>query len=733
MKTLISSFLQHITNSDAKILSQSLDFDHLIVNAKQLALKKERNTGAMKSEKFMDLFMEAVGEFYITKNHEYFDINERGIEYHALKNEGAVRFAADGIEGQSRKAFTTIYREDENKDLSTNNDLLNKFIGIAEEHAAVYREKGKKNHFFISNAKRVNEHAEKNMLMGYGGFILKEKLVDLFSEKVIKEFAKCLLSEKHSDLMTDNKVLDLRWFQIDAVAGMLKMPSGIILLPTGTGKTLVTAEYIKKVIRSWNKKGQIPVFYIMSPRIMLNWQLLKVIVKHNLGLEDCVKYYNLSSGENKAEELRMQEEWKSYGLPVGEIPTSTSVKAMKEYYDVAVAMNQPLVVVGTYHSAGQMLAAGLPLHTVIHDEAHNIVGGRMPSECKKSTHALIAHKKFYFTATMQESDSDEGVGMNNKALFGNVIYEMKSAKAIRIGEIVMPKIMYCEVKEYIPKDKNIDLDKDSLLRFGSITNAVDQVRKRIMKDSRDYKKMGVKILIVLESETWFQKIIKAKIVADSIKQNPKLHWIGLTSESKGFVDGKVIDTVDFKGDVMRAINNLKPEDDAVIIHIDMIGEGIDVPALNAVMPFQNLGPIKFVQLVGRASRLWPEDRENFYNGRNKANEVSKMIKPYSYVVIPKFLDGANDFVERYTKYVVMLRDEFEKRIVEDYNHSSADGRQEGVDIPIPIIKDTTAESMVFSWEMESIRERAKMHSRKMREEMTFNENLETFFETSRVF
>lgn len=74
--------------------------------------------------------------------------------------------------------------------------------------------------------------------------------------------------------------------------------------------------------------------------------------------------------------------------------------------------------------------------------------------------------------------------------------------------------------------------------------------------------------------------------------------------------------------------------DAIIFHYDMLGEGIDVPGVTAVLPFRSLDNIKLIQNVGRANRLIDEDRNKLRNGTLKVDERNDWIKPYAWVLCP---------------------------------------------------------------------------------------------------
>jgi len=110
--------------------------------------------------------------------------------------------------------------------------------------------------------------------------------------------------------------------------------------------------------------------------------------------------------------------------------------------------------------------------------------------------------------------------------------------------------------------------------------------------------------------------------------------------------------------LLRKLKELKPEEECIVFHVDMIGEGIDVPGITGVMPFRNCEMSKFVQNIGRAARLHTEDRKKFYKGDIKPSEPSKYIKPYSWVIIPTFLVDSEGFADRFRSIIQKLRNEY---------------------------------------------------------------------------
>jgi hypothetical protein len=145
------------------------------------------------------------------------------------------------------------------------------------------------------------------------------------------------------------------------------------------------------------------------------------------------------------------------------------------------------------------------------------------------------------------------------------------------------------------------------------------------------------------------------------KQYPKIHIFALSSDFGVYCDGKYnrsAVTHASKYNLLSKLQTMSPLDQAIIFHVDMIGEGIDVPGITGVMPFRNSDEIKFVQNIGRASRLHPEDRKKVYAGELTTLEREKWIKPRSWVIVPKFLENSEGFLGRFRRIIAKMREEY---------------------------------------------------------------------------
>jgi hypothetical protein len=80
----------------------------------------------------------------------------------------------------------------------------------------------------------------------------------------------------------------------------------------------------------------------------------------------------------------------------------------------------------------------------------------------------------------------------------------------------------------------------------------------------------------------------------------------------------------------------------LVLHYDILTEGIDVPGFTSCMLLRTLTKSKFLQTFGRCARLDPEDRRRLDNGEIRPTDTNLMNKPYAYVILPDITQTNKD-------------------------------------------------------------------------------------------
>ena len=578
------------------------------------------------------------------------------------------------------------------RSLENNKDHLSNFLASSVFDYDV-RKEDNKNMLIITTAAETYEFTKEIMLKSKVRILDREALREMLDNRQEwwKRFHETVKESRLRIVPIVNA--PLRPHQEDGVTKAIDSldagkSKGMLIYPTGTGKTRIAAEIAYRIIQEEKAKGNFsPVIKFNSPRILLNFQLFDDVFKYLCGKGLQAKYVHFCSGN--ADDQEYVKVMRSSGNDVHEIVSTLTVMEVREAYGKAKKENLPLVAFSTYHSSekfaetvggsfsGTEAAPRLPIPSItIHDEAHNLVS-REFSEAAK----LPSNADLFFTATMKTTeDTDLGKGMNNEAIFGTAIEKVSAKAMIDRGEMVPPYIHIvtarrpASCKSFEP----LDLDKlersyDALVQ--SIGDAFLRHQKKIQEDSAVPAEIGAKVLVVCRGQEDLHQMFKSRVFEAFRQQYPKIHIFALSSDFGLYNDGEKLEppvTWAKKQGFLRKVKALSPSEQCLIFHVDMIGEGIDVPGITGVMPFRNCDLVKFCQNIGRSSRLNIEDRKRFYaneitvdernaqvtDGKTPNTTIKTWIKPCSWIIIPSFLEDAEGFGDRFRQIIHKLRDEY---------------------------------------------------------------------------
>ncbi len=538
--------------------------------------------------------------------------------------------------------------------LTANNDHLSNFLTSSWIDYAVPTDDDQ-NMLIVTTGMKVDEQSREKMLKNKVRVLNRDALRAMYDNR--QEWW-----ERFYDAVKDSRikeikpnVIQLREHQKEAVDLAIKEHNrkGMIILPTGTGKTLIEADIIYQEILTCKAKGILPVIKVNSSRILLCFQLFEEIFNYlnSYGIES--RYINFNSGN--ADEKAYAAELRKMGGVFRQIVSTTSFKQVIEVHKKAIQENVPLIVFSTYHSSEKFSKSEIVPNLVIHDEAHNLVSpefGRVAN--------LPSGGDYYFTATMKVTESEIGLGMNNREIFDNIIYQQSAKRMIEKGEMVQPRIHILKASNQAEIDiTKTETDYDALFR--SIISAFDAHSTQITKDSYDATQIGAKILVVCRGQQDLIEMFKTKTYEEYRESNPEVNLFALSSDfGLRFNDEyfKPPVTNMKKHKLLKTLKALKPNEKCIVFHVDMIGEGIDVPGITGVMPFRNCELSKFVQNIGRSARLHPYDRHRFYKGEINPSQTEKYVKPYSWVIIPNFLANSNEFADRFNRIIQDLRSNY---------------------------------------------------------------------------
>jgi len=429
-----------------------------------------------------------------------------------------------------------------------------------------------------------------------------------------------------------------RKHQLEALEAIEKNNEGIIHLPTASGKTLIQAIAISDNIEKGFQFNELPVFVIMAPRIILCNQLYRII-KDTLfeNKKDC-HYLIVHSGRAVDNIKKM---W-STELPFRQLKSTTNVKEIKEEAKKARSEKVPLIIFSTYDSSERIVNAEIPVYMTLCDEAQYIVSSEFNWISHENEVDTIkqfnSFRKYYFTATLKETYSDSGIGMNNSKLFGSIIYEKTPLEMINAGEIVRPRIHLVDIG-----NKN-----DNLNEIDSDVNAIIDS----FIEHRVHCNVGAKLLVVTKGSEHLNDITRHPKMINLREIRPMLKIFDISAAYQPRINGEIVKREEF----LKQLQNLTDADEAIIFHINILSEGIDVPGITGIMPMTMMGIGKFLQTLGRATRLHPRDRDKIYDKSLGINDLDKFYKPYAWIIIPIYSEIGNDLKEFFSEIIYTLRE-----------------------------------------------------------------------------
>jgi superfamily II DNA or RNA helicase len=455
-------------------------------------------------------------------------------------------------------------------------------------------------------------------------------------------------------------------YQIDALRSTELERKGIVVLPTSTGKTYVQSSIIAKDIAM--NSGQFRMYVINAPRIILTYQLVKEVYQFltKRGIE--ARYHFTHSGsaidERDLEHIRMEAKQDGIDIPFAEIDSTTSVNRCVEAMEKSMEQELPLIIFSTYNSAEKVELARrqvrLPISIVLNDEAHYLVQDRFFDILT----ILKSSRCYFFTATMRYTPSEEGRGMNNVEAYGKVLYTLTPREAIDRGKMVRPRLHLVGTKGLYSSE-----DYDRSLNL-IISNSFIQHKKYFGKR---HPNMKAKMLVGTRGSDDMKNFINSPQYVELRESGVDVFAISSNEEVGNFVNGRRVKRQEFLS-ILREYGKDKNKE-LLVLHYDILTEGIDVPGFTGCLLLRTLVRSKFYQTYGRIARLDPEDRRRLDNGEIKATDTHLMNKPYGYVILPWITETNKDDSEFMRNLVEAMReygfDSFED-IVGDFNPRGSD-------------------------------------------------------------
>ncbi len=334
------------------------------------------------------------------------------------------------------------------------------------------------------------------------------------------------------------------------------------------------------------------------------------------------------------------------------ISTTTSIKEINELVAKYKSEGKKIVIITTYHSLDKLKS--IDINTLYCDESHILASEDMKAMFKKNFEKIKYNKSFFFTATPKDASDEETDAflMNNKNIFGERI-GLTFRECVDKAYIVRPIVHIAHPLDY--KDGNNFNSIDNKVRF--IKDCFIAHKKHIEESSVDSTKIAPKILVKCESVDimWdlHEKLVGAiddVIICAGASRNEK-------SIKNHFIDNNGISD---RGEYLEKIQDLSDNQMAIVLHYDILSEGVNVPGFTGTMFLSKKLPTtpKILQNTGRSTRLHKIDRDNILKGNISVKDYSKWIKSFCSVIIP-YWDAESEFSKNeLAKKIKELRDNF---------------------------------------------------------------------------
>ena len=348
--------------------------------------------------------------------------------------------------------------------------------------------------------------------------------------------------------------MQLRPHQVRILERMQTYTKGQIIVPTGGGKTMCMIQDTAHVQQS--KCGHTTV--VVAPRILLAEQLCSEFLEVITSTYTHVMHVH--SGETH------------------HFSTTNSEK-IHVFANTARSMGEDCIIFTTYHSLHRIVDADIEVNTIYFDEAHNSVQRNFFPATEFFSHD--ADRCYFFTATPKHSLTITKPGMNDTAIYGQVLVNVPAPELVEGGYILPPKVVVKQLDMVQDKMKIWSRDCDFLMQ-----TIDDQETEKVLVCARTTKQI---IGLLTDSD----------FALECAKRG--MSWMTITSKTGAIIDGQKVNREVFF-DTLNAWGK-DPQKKFVCLHHSILSEGINVSGLESVVFLRNMDYIGISQSIGRVIRL----------------------------------------------------------------------------------------------------------------------------------
>lgn len=289
-----------------------------------------------------------------------------------------------------------------------------------------------------------------------------------------------------------------------------------------------------------------------------------------------------------------------------DIPATTDVKAIQKFLE----SQGKKVVFSTYQSSDvlktALLKSKVEVDLVIADEAHRLAGKVGREFASFLASELPVTKRLFMTATprvysnsikqMSESLDIQILSMDDKSVFGEVLYRYSFSKAISEGILSDYRVVVIGIDDVVTKDL---FNKRAILKAGVVETDSESLALHVAL-SKAMKKWNLRRVISFHS-----RVAKArKFASDQVLLN---EWMPKEYSITGKLNATTISSsmpTNKRRQILDVLKNLNDGETGLVSNARCLTEGIDVPTLDAVVFVDpKTSQVDIIQAIGRAIRL----------------------------------------------------------------------------------------------------------------------------------
>jgi len=388
--------------------------------------------------------------------------------------------------------------------------------------------------------------------------------------------------------------MQLRPHQSESLDVMSQVDKGIIVVPTGGGKTLIAIMDAKRQFESGDK-----TIVVVAPRLMLARQLSAEFTEHIMD----ASVMHVHSGND--------------------LPYFTTTKP-NEIYSWCYHTGGNKLIVTTYHSLHRIQEAGIVVDSIYFDEAHNSVKKNFFDSTRHFSNT--SNRCYFFTATPKYSSTYKKHGMNDTSVYGQIIYNVPAPRLISNGSILPPKINAIPIGSFREKGEEA-AERDCMTLLDTLYNEEHMEKVLIAAPN-------TKVMIRMLATTSFMEDVQS--------MGYDLLWI--TSKHGAFLNDKKITREQFFNLVREF--GADPDKKFIVLHYSILSEGISVPGLTSLVLMRQMNVIEMCQSVGRVIRLHLDDIKRIQDGSLTPGNLQDYTKSFGLVHVPVYSNVGISTVKR---------------------------------------------------------------------------------------